>query len=72
MPVLRPAGQLDGAHLLRRLLDMLVHPAALQCSNAGAALFKDVVTLEHFSKKCVQLVRSADEFKHHAVRGKDR
>ena len=48
---------------------MLVHPAALQCSNAGAALFKDVVTLEHF-QKCVQLVRPADEFKHHAVRGK--
>jgi hypothetical protein len=48
---------------------MLVHPAALQCSNAGAALFKDVVALEHF-QKCVQLVRPADQFKHHAARKK--
>ena len=48
---------------------MLVHPAALQCSNAGAALLKDVVALEHFQES-VQLVRPADEFKDHAVRGK--
>ena len=59
--------ELGRAHFLRRLLHMLVHSAAFQRRDAGAALFQDLVVLEHLQEG-VDLVRLADQFKHHAVR----
>ena len=49
-------GELGRAHFLRRLLHMLVHSAAFQRRDAGAALFQDLVVLEHLQEG-VDLVR---------------
>ena len=48
---------------------MLMHPAALQCGDAGAALLQNVIVLKH-QEEGIQLFGLADQLKHHAVRRK--
>ena len=48
---------------------MLMHPAALQCGNTGAALLQNFVICKHFQEG-IDLIRLADQLKHHAVRRK--
>ena len=55
------------SYLLRGLLHMLMHPAALEGGDAGAALLQDLIIREHFQEG-VDLIRLADQLKHHAVR----
>ena len=61
--------QLVLPHLLRGLLDVLVHPAPFQRRDAGTALLQDVVILKHFQEG-VDLLGLADELEDHAVRRK--
>ena len=61
-------GQLCVAHFLRGFLYVLVHPAAFQRGDAGAAQFEDGVIREHLQEG-VDLFGLADQFKDHAVRG---
>ncbi len=45
--------ELGRAHFLRRLLHMLVHSAAFQRRDAGAALFQDLVVSNIFRKASI-------------------
>ena len=44
-------GQLGCPHLLRGLLHVLVHPAALQGGHTGAALLKDLVICQDLEER---------------------
>ncbi len=51
-----------------RLLHMLMHSAALERGDAGAALLQDLDSPRHELQEGVDFVGLADQFKDHAVR----
>ena len=57
---------MDAADLLHRLLHVLVHAAALDGGDAGAAHFQNMIVLEH-QQEGVDLAGAAGHFKDHAV-----
>ena len=56
-------GQLGCPHLLRGLLHVLVHPAALQGGHTGAALLKDLVICQDLEER-VHLFGAAGQLQH--------
>ena len=54
------------SYLLRGLLYMLMHPAALEGGDAGAALLQDLI-VRHELQEGVDLLGTARQLKDHAV-----